>query len=97
MSDEIKNAEEKSVQDEIEQTEDVSVNEQSSDEKVEGILGDVNGDGQVKSNDLLLLKKYLLGLEDESSIVFNNSDYNADTKINTLDLLMLKRHLLGLD
>ena len=40
MSDEIKNAEEKAVQDEIEQTEDVSVNEQSSDEKVEGILGE---------------------------------------------------------
>ena len=61
------------------------------------ILGDVNGDKQVKSNDLLTLKKYLLGLENENAIVFNNSDYNADTKINTLDLLMLKRHLLGLD
>lgn len=61
------------------------------------LLGDVNGDNKVNTADLLLLKKYLLGLEDESSIVFNNSDYNADTKINTLDLLMLKRHLLGLD
>ena len=28
------------------------------------LLGDVNGDGQVKSNDLLQLKKYLLGLVD---------------------------------
>ena len=28
------------------------------------ILGDVNGDKQVKSNDLLLLKKFLLGIED---------------------------------
>lgn len=61
------------------------------------LLGDVNGDNKVNTADLLLLKKYLLGLENESSIVFNNSDYNADTKINTLDLLMLKRHLLGLD
>lgn len=61
------------------------------------LLGDVNGDNKINTADLLLLKKYLLGLEDESSIVFNNSDYNADTKINTLDLLMLKRHLLGLD
>lgn len=61
------------------------------------LLGDVNGDGKVNTADLLLLKKYLLGLENESAIVFNNSDYNADTKINTLDLLMLKRHLLGLD
>ena len=49
MSDEIKNAEEKSVQDEIEQTEDVSVNEQSSDEKVEGILGEYNGKKSAKA------------------------------------------------
>ena len=27
-----------------------------------GITGDVTGDGNVKSNDLLLLKKYLIGL-----------------------------------
>lgn len=49
MSDEIKNAEEKSVQDEIEQTEDVSVNEQSSDEKVEGILGEYKGKKSAKA------------------------------------------------
>lgn len=69
----------------------------TSEPSTDVLLGDVNGDGKVNTADLLLLKKYLLGLEDESSIVFNNSDYNADTKINTLDLLMLKRHLLGLD
>ena len=49
MSDEIKNAEEKSVQDEIEQTEDVSVNEQSSDEKAEGILGEYKGKKSAKA------------------------------------------------
>lgn len=69
----------------------------TSEPSTDVLLGDVNGDNKVNTADLLLLKKYLLGLEDESSIVFNNSDYNADTKINTLDLLMLKRHLLGLD
>lgn len=60
------------------------------------VLGDVNGDGNVNSADLLLLKKYLLGLEEASSIAWNNADYNQDTNVNTLDLLMLKKFLLGL-
>ncbi|MCD7801238.1 MAG: cellulase family glycosylhydrolase [Ruminococcus sp.] len=60
------------------------------------ILGDVNGDGSVKSNDLLLLKKYLLGLADESEINWDNSDTTGDNDIKSNDLLSLKKYLLGL-
>jgi len=60
------------------------------------VLGDVNSDSKVNSADVLLLKRYLLGLESEDSINFDNSDYNADSNVNTVDLLMLKRVLLGL-
>ena len=61
MSDEIKNAEEKSVQDEIEQTEGVSVNEQSSDEKVEGILGEYKGKKSAKAKKE---KSHLKGIDE---------------------------------
>jgi len=62
-----------------------------------GILpGDVNDDGQVKSNDLLLLKKYNLGLVSESEINVTNADVNQDGQIKANDLLLLKKKLLGL-
>ncbi|MCC8069245.1 MAG: cellulase family glycosylhydrolase [Ruminococcus sp.] len=61
------------------------------------LLGDVNSDGSVKSNDLLLLKKYLLGLSEESEINFTNSDMNGDNEVKSNDLLSLKKVLLGID
>ena len=61
------------------------------------LLGDVNDDGAVKSNDLLLLKKYLLGLVELSDINFKNSDMNSDGDIKSNDLLTLKKVLLGID
>ena len=60
------------------------------------ILGDVNGDGKVKSNDLLLLKKYLLGLCDDTEIVRASADINGDGSVKSNDLLLLKKYLLGL-
>ncbi|MCD7801237.1 MAG: dockerin type I domain-containing protein [Ruminococcus sp.] len=60
------------------------------------LKGDVNGDGKVKSNDLLLLKKYLLGLVDEADINMANADVVVDGKLKSSDLLLLKKVLLGL-
>lgn len=60
------------------------------------LLGDVNCDGSVKSNDLLLLKKYLLGLDDITEQGFKNSDLNSDGDVKSNDLLALKKILLGL-
>ena len=80
MSDEIKNAEEKAVQDEIEQTEDVSVNEQSSDEKVEGILGEYNGKKSAKAKkekDRKSLDNHGRGISCDSNLFqrLRHSDY----------------------
>lgn len=63
---------------------------------VKFLLGDVNGDGVVKSNDLLLLKKYLLGFAEASEINMLNSDLTEDGNIKSNDLLLLKKALLGL-
>ncbi|MCD7800114.1 MAG: cellulase family glycosylhydrolase [Ruminococcus sp.] len=63
----------------------------------ETLLGDVNCDGSVKSNDLLLLKKYLLGLDDLDEQALLNADLNGDNDVKSNDLLSLKKQLLGLE
>lgn len=63
---------------------------------IKGKTGDVNGDGQVKSNDLLLLKKYLMGFIEAKDINMANSDVTGDGEVKANDLLLLKKYLLGL-
>jgi len=60
------------------------------------LLGDINDNGSVNSADLLILKKYLLGLVDASEVNLDNADVTSDSKVNSADLLMLKKYLLGL-
>ena len=64
------------------------------------VWGDMNCDGQVKSNDLLLLKKYLIGLADAPADFpeqgLKNVDVTHDGAVKSNDLLKLKKYLLGL-
>jgi glucuronoarabinoxylan endo-1,4-beta-xylanase len=59
----------------------------------EGILGDVNLDGQIDALDLQLMKKYLLG----SGTIDNTelADLDASGDVNALDFSLLKQYLLG--
>jgi rhamnogalacturonan endolyase len=59
-----------------------------------GIVGDVNQDGEVDSRDLLILKKYILGISDKDLSM--NYDVNGDSSIDAVDVLTLKRILLKL-
>lgn len=59
------------------------------------LLGDVNGDGSIKTNDLLILKKYLMGFINKDDLNIANADMNGDGNIKTDDLLILKKFLLG--
>jgi len=68
----------------------------SSDVNSDIVWGDVNCDGQVKSNDMLLLKKYLLGLADVTDQGLLNADVTHDGGVKSNDLLKLKKYLLGL-
>jgi len=74
-------------------TEDTSVNIGQSGTT---LYGDVNCDGSVKSNDLLMLKKNLLGLVDLTDQGTLNADVTHDAKVASNDLLKLKKFLLGL-
>lgn len=57
------------------------------------LLGDVNGDGKVGLADVQELKKYIVGKNKESDIVFANSDVNKSGCIEILDMLYLRKYL----
>lgn len=57
------------------------------------VLGDVNGDGEVNTKDLAVLKLYLAG---KDITIIAGADINADGEINTVDLAALKIKLAGL-
>lgn len=58
------------------------------------LLGDCNGDGTVTGKDILLLRKYIIKLEDSIDTVA--ADVNKDDAINEKDVLMLRKAIIGL-
>jgi hypothetical protein len=59
-------------------------------------VGDVNGDGNVLADDLLLMKKYVLGIVDKEDINFANADVTGDGEVLAIDLAYLKKCVLGI-
>ena len=57
--------------------------------------GDANGDGKVNVNDLIRLRKYLVGAEKE--IIAGNADVNADEVVDILDLVRLRKYIAQVD
>lgn len=67
-------------------------------EVIEGIKGDLNGDFDVTLTDLVILRRYLAGLEDINNDVFlHNADVNNDNNVTLTDLVKLRRFLAGLE
>ncbi|MEN2773788.1 dockerin type I domain-containing protein [Acetivibrio clariflavus] len=62
------------------------------------ILGDINGDGYIDSNDYGMLKLYLLGFIKDFSYKhgFQAADVNSDGNVNSIDFAIFKRYLLGM-
>ncbi len=56
--------------------------------------GDINDDGEVGSEDFIMLRKYLLGVEDSYLVQAANVD--GDNDITLLDLIRLKKYTAGL-
>lgn len=60
--------------------------------KIENLVCDINGDGNVDSSDLLIMQQMLLGQMPFDSV----ADINSDGVADALDLLRLQQHILGI-
>lgn len=60
----------------------------------DAIIGDVNNDSKINGKDVLLLRKYIIGLDDSANIVA--ADCNFDNKVNGKDVLILRKYIIGL-
>lgn len=57
--------------------------------------GDVNGDGIINAEDLVLLNTFFLGIAEES-VIQNSADINFDNVIDILDICLLKNKILNM-
>lgn len=57
--------------------------------------GDVNGDGEVDSGDVALLRRYLAFREEYRSLDVSLADVNGDGKVDASDVAVLRRYLSG--
>ena len=55
--------------------------------------GDIDGDGNIGAQDLMLLRKYLLDLPIEGRFDGNAADLNGDGEIDILDLVRMRKQL----
>lgn len=60
----------------------------------QGQKGDLNGDNEINSMDLTVLKRYLLKAIDTLPVDNAMADLNEDGKVDTMDLTLLKRLIL---
>ena len=59
------------------------------------MYGDLTGEGEINSADLLKMRQYLLGNANLSGAFLSSAYLNDDEEINSADLLRLRQHLLG--
>ncbi len=62
--------------------------------KTEYEQGDINMDGAVNAADLLLMTKYICGVDNFTKTQFNLADMNADKAADIFDLVRLRKELL---
>ncbi len=64
-------------------------------EGVDYILGDVNGDGKIDSEDVQAIKNYIMGQKTFTNKEFKAADVNKDGEITSTDYARLKNYVEG--
>jgi hypothetical protein len=61
------------------------------------IKGDLNGDNKINAGDLLILRRYILGIIDSipAGDALEVADLNGDGRIDAGDYSILRRYLMG--
>ncbi len=60
------------------------------------VMGDVNYDGEFSAADLIMMKKWMLGMQDAELINSWAGDFTEDGKLNIADFCLMKEALLGI-
>ena len=60
------------------------------------MLGDVNGDGVVKSKDYMLIKNYIMRITEFTEIEKMAADVNRDGEIKSKDYMIIKNHIMSI-
>lgn len=78
---------------------DISVKTEKSPTDVKNMLGDIDGNGVIDTNDALDVLKLVVGLAktDDAGLNFNMADIDKNSKIDTNDALAILKHVVGLE
>ena len=58
------------------------------------VLGDVNGDGEIKATDYMTIKNYIMGTKNLSDVQKNAADVNQDGNIKATDYMTIKNYIM---
>ena len=58
--------------------------------------GDANADGSITMSDVLIMRKCIAGLVEDSELAFLNADTNSDEYVNMSDVIYVRKHIAGL-
>ena len=65
------------------------------------LWGDANGDGEITTKDVVLLRRFLANFDDETGTstveIAIGADVNGDGEITTKDVVLLRRYLANYD
>ena len=62
---------------------------------VDGKLGDINSDDSISSEDLTIMRKYIIGIENDINL--NAADFDNNDRVDILDLIKLKKKLCNIE